>query len=27
VEIYEGAKEIEKLIIARQLLKGRGLYI
>jgi acyl-CoA dehydrogenase len=27
VEIYEGAKEIEKLVIARQLLKGRGLNI
>jgi alkylation response protein AidB-like acyl-CoA dehydrogenase len=27
VEIYEGAKDIEKLIIARQLLKGRGLNI
>jgi len=27
VEIYEGTKEIEKLVIARQLLKGRGLYI
>jgi alkylation response protein AidB-like acyl-CoA dehydrogenase len=27
VEIYEGAKEIEKLVITRQLLKGRGLYI
>jgi alkylation response protein AidB-like acyl-CoA dehydrogenase len=25
VEIYEGTKEIEKLVIARQLLKGRGL--
>jgi len=27
VEIYEGTKEIEKLIIARQLLKGRGLKV
>lgn len=27
VEIYEGTKEIEKLVIARQLLKGRGLNI
>jgi len=27
VEIYEGVKDIEKLVIARQLLKGRGLYI
>ena len=27
VEIYEGSKEIEKLIIARQLLKGKGLKI
>jgi len=27
VEIYEGTKEIEKLIIARQLLKGQGLSI
>jgi alkylation response protein AidB-like acyl-CoA dehydrogenase len=25
VEIYEGSKEIEKLVIARQLLKGKGL--
>ena len=25
VEIYEGSKEIEKIIIARQLLKGKGL--
>jgi acyl-CoA dehydrogenase len=25
VEIYEGAKEIEKLIVARELLKGKGL--
>lgn len=25
VEIYEGTKEIEKLVIARQLLKGTGL--
>jgi acyl-CoA dehydrogenase len=27
VEIYEGTKEIEKLVIARQLLKGKGLNI
>lgn len=27
VEIYEGTKEIEKLVIARQLLKGKGLTI
>lgn len=27
VEIYEGTKDVEKLVIARQLLKGRGLYI
>jgi acyl-CoA dehydrogenase len=27
VEIYEGTKEIEKIVIARQLLKGRGLDI
>jgi len=27
VEIYEGTKEIEKLVVARQLLKGRGLNI
>ena len=27
VEIYEGSKEIEKLIIAKQLLKGKGLKI
>ena len=27
VEIYEGTKEIEKMVIARQLLKGRGLDI
>lgn len=27
VEIYEGAKDIEKLVIARQLLKGKGLYV
>jgi alkylation response protein AidB-like acyl-CoA dehydrogenase len=27
VEIYEGSKEIEKLIIARQLLKGNGLNV
>lgn len=27
VEIYKGSKEIEKLIIARQLLKGKGLKI
>jgi alkylation response protein AidB-like acyl-CoA dehydrogenase len=27
VEIYEGARDIEKLVIARQLLKGRALYI
>ena len=27
VEIYEGSKEIEKLIVAKQLLKGKGLKI
>lgn len=27
VEIYEGSKEIEKLIVARQLLKGKGLKV
>jgi alkylation response protein AidB-like acyl-CoA dehydrogenase len=27
VEIYEGAKEVEKLVIARQLLKKHGLSI
>jgi alkylation response protein AidB-like acyl-CoA dehydrogenase len=27
VEIYEGTKEVEKLVIARQLLKGKGLYV
>ena len=27
VEIYERARDIEKLVIARQLLKGRALYI
>ena len=26
VEIYEGAKEIEKLVIGRQLIKGKVLY-
>lgn len=26
VEIYEGTKEVEKMVIARQLLKGTGLY-
>lgn len=27
VEVYEGTKEIEKLVIARQVLKGKGLTI